>query len=572
MTSSKFPIHLLSLALPLASTVHAATITSNLGGEWDVAATWSSGAAAPVTGTQGSGDDYVIASPFTVISNDTASNTQALIGKSVTIQSGAVLDLARLHSSSTQAVTWNLPPVTIQSGGELQFRSSTGTSNHTLAASIAVAGTTTIDNTGGGYGQNIDLSGVFSGSGTVSYKTANSGSATTTRILALKSATSPFSGNWFIQHGVTTGDDFGALRADAANALGTGTVTLDTRAQLINNAANGLDSLSGITLQQATSSANLGAGWTNPAGVLTMNGGNVTFGSATTFSTSSIASLAHTAGTLQFDLGPTATDSDRLVLSGNYTTGTAPIDIYLKSDPGSTTYDILTYGGTRTGTPSVQLSATTPTRLVPSYSLGSGTNDKITVSFSGTVGNLVWKGNDGTNPNNWDLNTTSNFANAGSADKFLIADTVTFDDTAASFTPSVIGSLVPRSVTINNSTNAYTFTGTGSISGNTGLTKSGSALATISTANTFTGNVAVNGGTLTLGNAGALGGTGNKQVTVASGAAIDFNGISPGTTRTYSYNIAGTGSGSGALVNSSATSLGANSGILNLTLTGDATI
>jgi len=592
MTSKKSPIHLLSLAVPLAGSLHAATITSIAGTEWDVATTWSSGAAAPVTGTQGSGDDYVIASSFTVISNDSASNTQALIGQSLTIQSGGVLDLARLHASQTQTITWNLPPVTIQSGGELQFRGSTGSNTHTLAANIAVSGNTTIDNTGGGYAQNVELSGTFSGSGTVSTKTANSGNSTTTRVLALKSANSPFTGNWTVQH-VNSGDDFGALRADAANALGTGVVTLDTRAQLINNAANGLDSLSGITLQQTTSTATLGSGWTNPAGVLTMNAGNLTLGSATSFGTASVASVAHNAGTLQFDLGSTPANSDRLVLSGNYATVSAPIDFYLKSDPGANTYDLVTYGGTRTGTPSVLLAASTPTRLTPNVNLGSGTNDKISVTFTGTVGNLVWKGNDGTNPNNWDLNTTTNFDNGGTAAKFLIADVVTFDDTAASFTPNQLGTLAARSVTFNNSSNAYSVAGAGSITGSATLTKDGTSSVTlantsantysgattvnagklvISTAQNTTGPITINGGKLVTGNAGSLGATGNKTITVNAGQ-LDFNGISPGTSRTYTYKVAGNGNdGTGALINSSATSVGGNSGIMNLELLGNTTL
>ena len=506
MTSKKLHL-LLPLALPvtwsLAGSLHAATVTSIATGEWDVATTWSNAAAAPITGTQGSGDDFVLAPTFTVSSNDNTLNAQALIGHSITVQSGAVLDLARLHLNTAQAVVWNLPAITLADGGELQFRASTGTSNHSLAANIATTGNTTIDNTGGAYGQDISYTGILSGSGTVTYKTANSGSMATARTLSLKTAASPFTGDWSIQHAAGTSDDYGALRADAANALGTGNVILGNRAQLINGVAGGLNSLAGIDVESSSAIADLGAGWTNPAGVLTLADGVVNLGSASSFGTASFATFNHGFGLLQFDLGSSPANADKVTISGDYVANEgSPIDIRLTADPGTQTYNLLSYG-TLTGTPDAQV--ITPTRLVPNISLGDGSNDKITVSFTGSTANLLWKGDDGTSPNSWTVDGAPNFDNAGVPDKFFSIDSVAFDDSAASFTPTLTGSLVPRSVTINSSANAYTFSGTGSIAGATSVTKSGTADLTLTTTNSFTGGTVLNAGRLRLGNASALG-------------------------------------------------------------------
>jgi autotransporter-associated beta strand protein len=119
------------------------------------------------------------------------------------------------------------------------------------------------------------------------------------------------------------------------------------------------------------------------------------------------------------------------------------------------------------------------------------------------------------------------------------------------------------------------------ISGSGTLTQQGSGTLTLggSAQNTFTGDVQVSSGILRLGKASALGNSssGAKKITVAAGAQLEFNGISiAATERTYTFRIAGEGSGTGALVNNTNNGLGAgissNSGVLNLELTGDATI
>ncbi|HEX9047435.1 MAG TPA: autotransporter-associated beta strand repeat-containing protein, partial [Verrucomicrobiae bacterium] len=115
---------------------------------------------------------------------------------------------------------------------------------------------------------------------------------------------------------------------------------------------------------------------------------------------------------------------------------------------------------------------------------------------------LAWVG-DG-NGNIWNTTNTL-WSNGANAATFRAGDTVTFDDTGSA-TPfiNIIGSVAPASVTVSADQN-YTFGGSGIIAGTGLLTKSGAGSLTISNANTFSGGVDMQGGTLNLGNGGAIG-------------------------------------------------------------------
>ncbi|MCA9268689.1 MAG: autotransporter-associated beta strand repeat-containing protein, partial [Planctomycetales bacterium] len=119
----------------------------------------------------------------------------------------------------------------------------------------------------------------------------------------------------------------------------------------------------------------------------------------------------------------------------------------------------------------------------------------------------------------------------------------------------------------------------GVIGGGTGsrdlaIVKNGLATLTLSGANNFGGTTTVNAGTLRIGNKNALGafqgGRPVTQVVVASGGAVDFNGV---VDATYGYTIAGAGpGGAGALVNL-AGPIGNNfAQTSNILLSADATI
>ena len=209
------------------------------------------------------------------------------------------LDLFRIGTTGTQGITWTMPGITLENGGTLRFRNDvTATYNHAMDAAVIVG-------TGGGKivnsgttdtgTQNVTLSGALSGSGALEYL-ANSG---TTRRLTVSKADNSYSGDWSVSH---SGTGTALLRAGAANALGTGTVTLNARATLENNIANGLDSLAGVKLTASTSTLTLGATpWTNAAAILTAQNGTIHSGSgASTIGTF----LLDSAGTVTLDADP----------------------------------------------------------------------------------------------------------------------------------------------------------------------------------------------------------------------------------------------------------------------------
>ncbi|MGC4013511.1 MAG: autotransporter-associated beta strand repeat-containing protein [Luteolibacter sp.] len=268
------------------------------------------------------------------------------------------------------------------------------------------------------------------------------------------------------------------------------------------------------------------------------------------------------AGLIASNLATDPTTPGTLTVGGMLTVNNTANVSFTSAPTAAGTYAVIKHGGT----------TATPTNFaLPNYRnpVFDTTTDPTTVTVHFDTKNITWTGSTSAV---WDLATTSNFVSPGPvAEKFYSVDAVTFDDTATNFNPTLAVTVLPSSVTFNNTT-AYTLTGAGVIGGNGPLTKSGTGSVTLSTPNTFTGNIAINGGKLVTGNAASLGAVGAKTITIASGAQLDFAGISPGTTRLYTYKVAGTGDGTGALVNSSTTSLGGNSGVVNLELTADASI
>ena len=129
------------------------------------------------------------------------------------------------------------------------------------------------------------------------------------------------------------------------------------------------------------------------------------------------------------------------------------------------------------------------------------TGSAVTLTISGLA--LEW--NNAAADGLWDLDTTANFTDGASNQKFILGDAVTFGDIPAG--PSAItlvGSLQPASVLVN-SQYEYTFGGTGTIAGPTGLTKNGSGLLYVDTANTYVGATTLSGGRIAVGVDNALG-------------------------------------------------------------------
>ncbi len=146
------------------------------------------------------------------------------------------------------------------------------------------------------------------------------------------------------------------------------------------------------------------------------------------------------------------------------------------------------------------------------------------INYQGTP--MTWKGDKSTN---WNLDEDVNFTEdeSGEETTFVPGSTVTFDDSATSFTVNVDGNVAPSNIVFAN-TKAYTISGD-SIVGEGNITKTGYGTVTINNVN-HTGNTVISEGTVyvaSLANStgddyGSLGSI-NKSITLQNNGALGIN-------------------------------------------------
>ncbi|CAN5216589.1 hypothetical protein BH11PLA2_BH11PLA2_02650 [soil metagenome] len=236
------------------------------------------------------------------------------------------------------------------------------------------------------------------------------------------------------------------------------------------------------------------------------------------------------------------TQAEGLILSG----GTHIINV-ASSVPlaPSSTIPLIQYAAATPLTSGFTL-GTLPPRTVANIVYNSVT-PSIDLNVIG-VDSIKWVGSiDGT----WDTGTSVGVAgtnnwkevNSGTATNFVVGDNVLFNNVGVNtFNVVLNGAVQPASITVNSGT-AYTFGGSGSITGTTGLSKSGSATLTLNTANTFTGATTITAGAIVLGNSLALQ---NSPVTVNASQGLAFTGITAASLASL------TGTGSIVLTNDAA--------------------
>lgn len=139
-------------------------------------------------------------------------------------------------------------------------------------------------------------------------------------------------------------------------------------------------------------------------------------------------------------------------------------------------------------------------------------------------GELIWAG---APENDWGLFGDVDWRNSGSntLTNYVDGNQVFFDDSASNFTVNVEATVSPSAVTVTNNAHNFIFSGTGKISGNTGLTKQGSGKLTLATINDYTGDTVISQGTLTLGVAGAIP-SGSNAGNVTVNGTLDPSGFS----------------------------------------------
>jgi autotransporter-associated beta strand protein len=242
--------------------------------------------------------------------------------------------------------------------------------------------------------------------------------------------------------------------------------------------------------------------------------------------------------------------------------GTTTVDF--AGTPTGNTVTVLNYNGGVTGTGTYALAN------AANYRSSSFSDSGTVVTLTLDLKDLTWTGTDIGSPTTWNINGIENWTD-GAAQKFFNGDSVTFNDTpGANQTVAITGTVLPEAVTVNNTAFEYSIGGAGGIGGSASLTKSGTSTLTLTGANTLTGPISVTAGVLKPANVAAFGTS--SGITVASGGQVNLNGTLFGNTRAYSYTIAGDGGDSrGAIVNEVA-SIGSNSAVTSLTLTGNASV
>lgn len=391
-------------------------------------------------------------------------------------------------------------------------------------------------------------------------------SGTPTFTVGGNDATSSFAGTIINTAGTLSLAKTGAGSLSLGGANSYGGATLVNGGKLFVNG-----SLSTASAVSVASNATFG-GSGSAGAVSVANGGAIESGNGTAAGTLTVTALnlGSTAGDLSaLNLRPYAspavnvTGTDTLIPNGG--AGTATINI-VGAAPSVGTFTLIDYAGSPLSGAAYGAFAlgTLPNRVTANL-VDNAANTSVDLNVS-LVDSARWSGALSSewstatlaNPKNWVLNSDGT-----TTTDYLAGDTVSFTDSAVSTTVDVsVANVAPASVTFNNSTKDYTLQGTASVTGTTGITKTGTGRLTINNSNAFTGAVAIEQGAVSVGsvaNGGAsspLGaGTSISLGAAATSGELEYTGATASTNRTASL---GAGGGSVDVTNS----------LTNLTLAG----
>ena len=409
-----------------------------------------------------------------------------------------------------------------------------------LTGNLTGNGTVNFQNTSAVAGRRADWSGdnsAFAGTVNVNGASGNRNLRLTTATAGSSTATwAPAAGNTLEVDGVAVnlGTLNGAGTVTSSNATVASAITVGSGAftgTITNGAlANGMALTKTGNGTLTLTGANTYSGDTNvQGGILATTsaqtgGGNITVSDGATFAVTQASAGAtftaanltlSSAGGATLNLVPASSPTAPIVTAPNFTVnGSAVIKVSGSPVSGTTLVDYTV------GTGLAGLSLVMPFRS--SAQLQDDTVNTNINLINVVADTLKWKGNvNGT----WDTTTSNWITSSNSAAAQYTQsgvgqiDSPVFDDTATGTRAITLDTSVsPVGITVNNSGSAYSISGTGSINGTTSIVKNGSSALTLATANTFTGGVLLNAGTLNINNASAIG---SGALTVAAGTTLD---------------------------------------------------
>jgi len=173
-------------------------------------------------------------------------------------------------------------------------------------------------------------------------------------------------------------------------------------------------------------------------------------------------------------------------------------------------------------------------------------NSTIYAVITSTGPGIVWTGTNSTagKTNLWDISSTTNWVINTTPTAYrqvvIPGDLVTFSDVGSGVV--ILNTNVgPASLTISNNSKSYTFSGSGNISGPSGILKLGTGAATLNLSNdNYSGSTVISNGTLQIGNSSAV--SPAADIVVGPTGRLELNGFNQS---------AGELTGSGVVSNSS---------------------
>lgn len=566
LQSSAATLGLVLLATPQANAVDAyQTVNQAAGQNWNVTASWGTPAA-----VSGPGTNYISTnSGWRVRTVDTASVTQQFNGDSLKMQNGSILALKHI----TAPATVNL----LLDAALIQFHGASAIGVSPLAGTLQVVSDSTVGTTqGASQASDIWFQSAISGAGALTIQ-MTTGSSGVTNNVRLSGNNSGYSGNW----NVTAGGLVVLDGNNTASPLGSGSVTLTGAGQSLQfNTTNNLTITNLLVGDGRVIKLN--------SNTISLNGDNPSFNGSVVVSQGALRLLASTAvataritlnggtldttalggyalndsyaqtmdcngnvnGGLEAKTGTTMnfnfstlTNDVLNITNGSFTlTGNPNLSISLVGFKQPGTYRLINYTGAILGGGAFNLIP--PAGSSQMFALNTSTPGQVNLVITGNPRNLVWVGNGF--DNYWSAEAFDiNWKDGATPTSFAQGDNVTFDDSGSDtpdvdvFTTPTPGTLTVGSITISNTTKAYTFIND-SLASFSPFVKRGTNIVELANLNNaLDGPITIEGGILSIGNGSTNGSLGNPSAITNNGVFM-MNKSAGGLT--VSNAISGTGS------------------------------